>query len=237
MAVVSVIGALTGFILIIALLLYRKFSSLPHEQTILQFRFATKYTRSAKLFFAEYVLRNEPVLFFLTKAYSCLLIIGTSMLYQTDEFDLRLFTTGILLAFSGNVALLNKYVIFYYHKLTITRNLPFSYGNILLFHLAATAVILIPEFIFLIKYYPLSMSLFHVTGLFAFGSGICMLILSINLLKEADMEKMMIWMFWMIVGATFMILFSIHPMALGALSLGLYSLVLKVRHYQFEFTE
>jgi hypothetical protein len=81
------------------------------------------------------------------------------------------------------------------------------------------------------------MSLFHVTGLFAFGSGICMLILSINLLKEADMEKMMIWMFWMIVGATFMILFSIHPMALGVLSLGIYSIVLKVRHYQFEFTE
>ena len=99
MSVISVIGAITGFILIICILLYRKFSSLPHEQTILQFRFATKYTRSAKLYFAEYVLRNEPVLFFLTKAYSCLLIIGTSMLYQTDEFDLRLFTTGILLAF------------------------------------------------------------------------------------------------------------------------------------------
>jgi len=81
------------------------------------------------------------------------------------------------------------------------------------------------------------MSLLDVAGLVVFGSGLCMLIFSINLLKEADMEKMMIWMFWMIVGTTFLILFSMHPMALGALSLGIYSIVLKVRHYQFEFTE
>ncbi|MDZ7607249.1 MAG: hypothetical protein U5K79_17075 [Cyclobacteriaceae bacterium] len=124
-AVISVIVAIIAFVFIISLILFRKFSALPHERTILQFRFATIYTRSAKLYFAEYILRNEPVLFFLTKAYSCLLIIGTSLLYQTDEFDLRVFTTGILLAFSGNVALLNKYVIFYYHNLTIARNLPF----------------------------------------------------------------------------------------------------------------
>jgi len=236
-AVISVILAVVVFTLIIGMLLYKKLSELPHERTILQFRFATKYTRPAILYFTEHVLRNEPVLFFLTKAYSCLLIVGTSLLYQTDEFDLRLFTTGILLALSGNVALLNKYVIFYYHKLTIARNLPYSFGNILLFHLAATAVILIPEFIFLVKYFPLPMNLLDVAGLVVFGSGICMLIFSINLMKEADMEKMMIWMFWMIVGATFLILFSIHPMALGVLSLVEYSIVLKVRHYRFEFTE
>ncbi len=237
MSVISVIGAIAGFILIICILLYRKFSALPHEPAILQFLFATKYTRPATLYFAEHVLRNEPVLFFLTKAYSCLLIVGTALLYQTDEFDLRVFTTGILLAFSGNVALLNKYVIFYYHKLTLARNLPFSYGNIWLFHAIVSAVILIPESIFLLKYYPFPMNLFDVAGLVVFGSGIGMLIFSINLMKEANMEKMMVWMFWMIVVATFLILFSIHPLAIGLLALGVYSVVLKVRHYQFEFTE
>jgi len=81
------------------------------------------------------------------------------------------------------------------------------------------------------------MSLPDIAGLIIFGSGICMLIFSINLIKEANMEKMMTWMFWLIVGATFLILFSIHPMVLGALSLGAYSAVLKGRHYRFEFSE
>jgi len=235
--VISIILAVLFFMSLIGSMLYRKLSALPHERKILQIRFASKFPRSAWLYFTEHVLRNEPVLFFLTKAYSCLLIIGTALLYETDEYDLRLYTTGILLAFAGNVALLNKYATFYYHRVTFFRNLPLSTFSVLLFHFIAISVLMLPECVFVLKYYPLPFSWIDAAGLTLFGIGICIIIFSVTLLKNVDMEKIMTWMFWLIVGNTFLILFSVHPMILGILSTTAYTFILKRQHYQFEFTE
>ncbi|MDZ7607250.1 MAG: hypothetical protein U5K79_17080 [Cyclobacteriaceae bacterium] len=81
------------------------------------------------------------------------------------------------------------------------------------------------------------MNLFDVAGLLLFGSGLSMLIFRYKPSersrygKDDDLDVLDDrWRY-------FLILFSIHPMALGVLSIGIYSIVLKVRHYQFEFNE
>ncbi len=238
--VVSIVWLLTAdfiFVGFIGFFLYKQLMALPHEHTIVRFKILSRYARPASLFFVEHLIRNEPVLLFLTKAYSCLLIISASMLYQFDEYDLRLFTTAILLAFSGNVAIINKYVWFYYHRLTVTKNLPLSYMRILLYHLAALTVILIPEILVIFRYYPIQMLLVDVSGILLFGAALCQLMFALMIIRHTEMEKLMIWNFWLIVGTTFLILFSIHPLLLGLMALVTSAIIVYKRHYHYEYMD
>jgi hypothetical protein len=90
---------------------------LPHEKKDISTPPVQKDDLAPEFFFISFLARNEIVLLMLSKIYGVLLIIGSSAMYRTGDFDLRVLSTGVLLAAVGNVAILHKYVWFQYQPM------------------------------------------------------------------------------------------------------------------------
>lgn len=233
----SLIISISILLFSLSFLLLKKLNSLPHEKSFVQIRFLNKAAKPSYLFFIEHLIRNDFVLFLLSKAYSCLVIIGASELYRTDQFDIRLISTGVLLAFVGNVAILHKYVWFYFYKLRFAKNLPESFLKIVSSQFLTFLILLIPEIVVLIRYFPLTPTLFDVSGILAFGFSIISLIYGLLILKQIELSDFVIRIFWLVVITTFFILFSIHPLPLAFLYIFISITIIYFRHYIFEFVE
>lgn len=229
--------AILVFVGVVSWLFYVKLSKLPHEKAFFHFKILKKAFTPSILFYIAYILRSEIVMLVLTKLYTCTLILGTTMLYHTDQFDLRLLTTGVLLAFIGNVTLVHKYVWFQYHQMSFFRNLPISFIELFARHIFIFLVLLIPEFITLFRHYPIESGFFDIIGIVLFGVSILNLIYSLLLIKKGDLSQFMTTVFWVVVFNTFLILFSVHPFALAVLFLLISVTVIYYRHYQFEYSE
>lgn len=229
--------ALIIFTVAISWLFYLKLSRLPHEKVFFRFKILKKYYTPSILFYIAYILRAEIVLLVFTKFYSCALIIGTTILYRTDQFDLRLLTTGVLLAFIGNVTLVHKYVWFQYRQMAFFRNLPITFIELFARHVFIFLVLLIPEFVTLLRYYPIEPRFMDLIGIVFFGVSILTLIYSLLLIKQGELSQFMTIIFWMVVFSTFLILFSVHPIILAVLFLLISATVIYFRHYQFEYIE
>jgi len=229
-SIFSIAGAISYLILV-------KLSSLPHEKSFVQIKFFRKVLIPPFLFFIEHILRKEIVLLLLSKLYSGALIIGTSILYKTDHFDLRLLTTGVLLAFVGNLTLIHKYVWFQYHQMAFFKNLPQSLFQLLSRQAITFSILLIPEFIVLLRYYPIEPKFVDLIGVVLFGFSLCAFIYGLLLIKQVELSGFMTTIFWMVVLTTFLILFSVHPLVLAILYLVISISIIHFRHYRFEYIE
>lgn len=233
----SIFASLFIFITILALLVNNQLNRLPHEKKIFQLRPFKKITIAPEFFFISFLIRNEIVLFMLTKIYGALLIIGTSALYQTDIFDLRLLTTGVLLAAVGNVAILYKYVWFQYQPMAFSLNLPIAFFKIVLQQIITFFIILLPEFVVMLRHYPLEPGAYDVFGLLLFPVALCYLMYGWMIRKQTTLSDFMVVVFWLIVLTTFFILFSVHPTVLGIFILVISVIITYFRHYQYEHLE
>lgn len=236
-AIISIILCLFILLLSLALVILYQLNRLPHEKKIFQIRFFSRIALPAYLFFLTYLFRKESVMLILSKVYSCLLIIGTSALYATDTFDLRLLTTGVMLSVVGNVALLHKYVRFHYHSMAFTFNLPFSSFSIIGRHIVVIAILLIPEILTLIRHYPLSPGILDISGVLVFGLSLCFIMFAWMLRRQVALADFMVIVFWLVVVTTFFILFSIHPLILGILILAISVIITYIRHDKFEYAD
>lgn len=236
-AITSILVAFFVLVIGLSLFIFIRLSNSHSEKVYLPIPLFSKFARPSWLFFIEYLLRKEPVLFTLSKAYSCLVIIGASALYKTDQFDLRLITTGVLLSFVGNASILHKYCWFLYQKLKYTLNLPISFARFATNQVVMWMLILLPETIIVLRYYPLASDMADITGLVFFGFGITILSFSFLLLKQLELSQFITRIFWLIVISTFLILFSIHPLILGFLYLFIAVAILYFWRIRFEYIE
>jgi len=237
MAVLSINAFLVFIVAILSLALYYKLINLNREKHTFQFRLFRKRALPRWYFFIAYLLRFDPVLLILSKIYACLIIIGASALYDTDQFDLRVLSTGVLLSFVGNTAILHKYIWFTYHKMRYNLNLPESFLSYLLIQFVTFALLLSPEFIVLGRYYPLQPQILDLLGIFLFGFGISLLIFALQLLKQLELSDFMIKVFWLIVISTFLILFSIHPLIMALMYIFIALTISYFYRFRFEFIE
>jgi len=235
--VFSILGFSFLLIFFMTYFLHFRLIGLPHEKKVFQLRVFKKFTIHPILFFPSHLLRNEIVLLLLTKIYGCLLVIGTAVLYRTDSFDLRLLTTGVLLAAIGNVAIMNKYVWFQYQPMAFSLNLPISELKVILKQISNISLILIPELIVLIRYYPLHLNIYDLPGLFLFSVGLNYFMYSWMILKQKELAEFMVVLFWLVVMNTFLILFSVHPMTLGSFLLAISGIIVYFRHDKYEHLE
>ena len=233
----SLISFVTILIGILLIVLYKRLNSLQKEKSFVKIRFLNKLTKPSYLFFIEHLIRNDFVLLFLSKTYTCLILIGTTALYSTDQFDLRLLSTGVLLAYVGNVAILHKYIWFYHHKMSLLNNLPELFSKIAIKHIVTFMIIMSPEAAVIIRHYPISPTVIDVFGIIAFGLSIIVLIYGMLILKQLELSDFVIKIFWLIVLTTFLILFSIHPLILSILYIFISLTIIYFRRYKFEFIE
>ena len=237
LAILSLLLAVAITIFLLSFMVLRKLNSIPREKSFIQFRFLNNKAKPPWSFFIEHLIRNDYVLLLLSKIYSCLIIIGASALYSTDLFDIRLLSTGVLLAFVGNTAILHKYVWFIYHKMKFSNNLPQSFLKLLFYQSLTFLVLLIPEFLVTIRHYPLQLNFNDVAGILLFGFSISLLIYGLLLLKQLELSDFVVRIFWLIVISTFLILFSIHPLLLAFLYIFIGVAITYFWRFKFEFIE
>ncbi len=107
-----------------------KFYRLRHFSFSLKFESANRgfsiFPNWASLYFLRHLLRNQPILFFSTKIYAALFIVGGSHLFYTDEYDVRLLFICILLAASGQFPMGKEFSNFTSVNLLFEKNLPRS---------------------------------------------------------------------------------------------------------------
>lgn len=235
--IISLLGSLTVLVVLLALYINYLLARLPHEKRTFQFRAFKKITMPPQFFFISFLIRREVVLLIFTKLYGILLIISSTVLYRTDDFDLRVLTTGVLLSAVGNVAIIYKYVWFQYHPMAFSLNLPISFFKIALRQIITFAILLIPEFLVLLRHYPLDPGFYDISGLLLFSIGLCYLMFAWMIRKQTALSDFMIAVFWIIVLTTFFILFSIHPVILGFFMLAISLIITYIRYFRYEHLE
>lgn len=106
------------------------------------------------LFFIRYLFAKQPVLLLLSKLFTCFMLIGVCGLYPTDAYDERLLALGGLFAAAGHTVFCQQF--FYYENqfLSFSRNLPINLQQRILGYLLSYALLLIPEFIVLLRNLP-----------------------------------------------------------------------------------
>jgi hypothetical protein len=235
--VFSIVACLLILIATLTLLVNNQLNRLPHEKKIFQLRLFKKMTLAPEFFFISFLARNEIVLLMLSKIYGVLLIIGSSAMYRTGDFDLRVLSTGVLLAAVGNVAILHKYVWFQYQPMVFSLNLPISFFKIALRQIITIFILLLPEFVVLFRHYPLDAVAYDVFGLLLFPVALCYLMYAWMILRQKTLSEFMVVVFWLIVLTTFFILFSVHPAVLGVFVLAISVIITYFRHYRYEHRE
>lgn len=236
-ALFSVVSILAILILVLNAFLGWQLHLLPVEKRIRQFSFLKKSTLPLALFFTNYLLRKQLTLVFLSKAYTCCIIYGTTVLYQTDDYDNRLMATGVLLAIAGNVALVYRYLWFQYNPLHFSLNLPVRFPQIFGIQLFNFVLISIPEMVVLMRYFPNELNAPNFIGMLTFSVGLNYLMYSLMLRLRKDLSEFIVPLFWMVVLTTFGILFSLPSLLLGIIFIVASMTIVYFYHYWYEYSE
>jgi hypothetical protein len=127
---IGIVLVITANVLLLLVPLFAKYYRLS------DFNFSLKFERInisfdlfpnwASLYYLRHLLKNQPILFFSTKIYSSLFIIGGANLFYTDEYDVRLLFICSLLAVAGHFPLGEEYSRFIIDKLNFKKNFPLS---------------------------------------------------------------------------------------------------------------
>ena len=132
-----------------------------------------------ELFFPVYWLRHEPLSFVLTKAFSCLLLMGVCRLYPTDDYDQRLLLIGLLLAVLGHAQVGAQVSAFERKHLLFLPNLPLSWAQRFSRYVLTYGLLWLPEGLILLRNYPVGISLDYVIWLWLTGWGWLLLLHSV----------------------------------------------------------
>ncbi|MBC8151384.1 MAG: hypothetical protein H7Z72_00580 [Bacteroidetes bacterium] len=165
----------------------------PNRQPLVGFgggwhnRFTTPYL----LFFIRYLTKNQLMLLVLTKGGTGLLMLGVLNLYPTDDYDIRLLNLGALLVGVGHSTMAYHLYQFEHERLALLRNLPVQNSRRLLHYAVVMAVLLVPEAILLLRYWPIGVSLGALAGVWAFGHSVFLLQFTLLLPRHRSLDQLM----------------------------------------------
>jgi hypothetical protein len=186
------------------------------------------------LFFIRYLIIKQPILLILTKVFTIFWVLGTILLFPTDDYDERLLSLGGLFAALGHVAICQRYFEFEFQFLSFNRNLPISSFKRFINYSINFLLILLPEIFVLIRNFPDSIHPIYIIQLILFILSIILLAfctLFINLPEEVAGKRL----FWVSVLFFLSIMFKIPIWALAFINFGLSFYLLKKHFYQAEY--
>lgn len=150
-------------------------------------RFTTPYP----LFFIRHLGTNQPVMLFMTKGGTCLLTLGILALYPTDDYDSRLLALGALLTALIHSTLVYHLYQFEHERLSLLRNLPILIQKRLLNYALVFALLLIPEAILLVRYWPTGVSVGTLAGSWFFSHSVLLLQFALLLPRHRSPDRLM----------------------------------------------
>jgi hypothetical protein len=162
-----------------------------------------------EFFFPTYWLRHEPLSLVLTKAFSCLLLVGVCRLYPTDDYDQRLLLIGLLLAVLGHSQVGGQVSAFEHKYLLLLPNLPFSRFQRLGRYALMYGLIWLPELLILLRNCPTGIRLDYVVWLWLTGWGWLLLLHALAYPQTIDPERWLSGILASFIGGLLLIMFGI----------------------------
>lgn len=189
-----------------------------------------RFTKPYWSYFILYLFNQAPVLLFLTKAFTCLLVVGVCKLYPTDTYDERLFSlAGSAIGMVHVVLLLHLYE-FEHVQLPLLRNLPFSLVQRFINYSGLFTLLMLPETIFLVRYLPKGVSLFYAIEWWCLLISLLWLIFGRFLQKHHTMEHLLKLGIYTFIVLYFVVMFRLPVLLIVGLCLAV-GIVLFNRHY------
>ena len=195
----------------------------------------TTFAKPYPLFFPEWIIRREAWMVIGTKLFSGLVLYGIIQLYKTDEYDLRLFGMGVVLAFSANVNITWEMHRFDNFHLDIIRNLPMSYLQRLGYFTITLSILILPEAGMIIKNFPSTFTTIDLISTLLFGLSIPFLFYGCLYRRHMEQEQLMAVVFFVCIGLIVLILFKIPLFILGMVNLFSGLLIWRKYYYFFEY--
>jgi len=185
---------------------------IPYEHRYSYLFYQVNRITSRKLWmtFAEWLIREEPVLLLLTKILSVLLLTFGLVVFEQSDFDDRFLNFTMLNVFIPTGIFTFHYIKFDTQILSWKRNLPVPMYQRFLEQMLSLLPLMIPELILLINW-PLSEhTLFDKFTLFFYGFSFTSLLLNFQWKKNLSLSKLSFYLFWIYIAFIFIILFGVH---------------------------
>lgn len=186
-------------------------------------RFTTPYP----LFFIRYLLSDQPVLVFLTKGGTVLLMLGILNLYPTDDYDVRLLALGLLFVAVSHSSMMYHLYQFEHERLSLLRNLPIPVSRRLGTYALIIALLLLPEGILLLRYRPIDLSIGVIAGVWAFGHSLMLLLFTVLFVRHRQPDQMLPVVFALLLAGFLTIMYQLPLWGLSvlgwAIAIGLFT--------------
>ncbi len=171
--------------------------------------FNQRFTTPYLFFFLRYLLSRQPVLLFLTKTGTLMVLLGLAALYPTDDYDLRLFSLGGLVTALAHTAIVYQLYQFEHEALLLYRNLPIPMFRRLLSYMIQFALLLIPEAILLIRYAPADQPLTAMLSVWTFTHSLVMVQFGLLFRRHRLPDELLPVLFWLLIGGFFAIMYQL----------------------------
>lgn len=169
------------------------------------FTFISKWSKPWFSLFIYNVFDKHKIAWLVTKGISYLLITGFFLLFADVAHDVRVAGIAILSVAVAHVRLIFENRAFEEKWLSFTRNLPYSRAQLFINFIQVYLVLLLPEVIWLFSRFNPVIAV----ELLLAGIGTLMLFHCLLYYTGLDMEKYMLWIFFLFVMIFWMILFRL----------------------------
>lgn len=194
-----------------------------------------RFTKSYWSYFLLYLFKDNPVLLFLTKGFTCFVILGVCKIYPTDSYDERLLSLGALtIGLVHSVLLLHLYE-FEHLQLPLLRNLPLTLLQRATQYFLLFALLLLPETLFLVRYLPKDVSWLYGIQHWGFMMGLLWLIFGRFLQRHYIMDTLLRQAFYAFFSGFFLVMFRVPAGILTVITLLLGLWLFQRFYYQSEY--
>ena len=166
-----------------------------------------KFSLPYPLWYIRHLFIHEPMLAFLSKTGSLLLLSATFYLFETDVYDWRLLGVGTLFSFTINSMLIYNYYEFNIKNYWVC-NLPRTHPQITFSTLITNAVLFLPETLFILFHLPQSVAFINWGGLLLFQTILSYFLFSSLFFKPIAKEYYGKRIFYLMVLLIFVLMYS-----------------------------
>jgi hypothetical protein len=194
-----------------------------------------RFTKPYWSYFLLYLFKDNPVLLFLTKGFTCFIVLGVCKIYPTDSYDERLLSLGALtIGLVHSVLLLHLYE-FEHLQLPLLRNLPLTLPQRAAQYFLLFAFLLLPETLFLVRYLPKDVSWLYAIQYWGFMMGLLWLIFGRFLQRHYIMDTLLRQAFYAFFSGFFLVMFHVPAGILTVITLLLGLWLFQRFYYQSEY--
>ncbi|MEZ4902056.1 MAG: hypothetical protein R2822_10020 [Spirosomataceae bacterium] len=181
--------------------------------------FNRRFTKPYWSYFLFYLFKQNPVLLFTTKAFTCFTVMVVCKIYPTDDYDERLLSLGMLVVGLVHSVLLLHLYEFEHLQLPLLRNLPIKLQQRARQYLLLVALLLLPECLFLVRYFPETVHISYGIQWWGLGIGLLWLIFGRFMQQHYTMDALLRQGVYVFFVGFFLIMFKTPVSILTLLSL------------------